>query len=118
MLNLFTSRNDMMRAAAVSAFAVMQAMEAQRLAKPSKRHPVEDSATGPEAAAKYRQRHPPGAMKLRQAMRAARIEAGDRPLKFDVPGKRERKVAARCAAREAVVSATERRALRRFACGL
>ena len=85
-----------LRRALAEAFSQRQANEAART-KPSKRKPLGVAETGPDAAAKYRLRHPLAAGKLRQAMRAARIEAGLRPLKFDVPGKRERKLMSKLA---------------------
>ena len=60
----------------------------------SKHRPFGELETGPEASAKYALRHPRG---LSQLQRRLRIEAGLRPLKFDVPGKRERRCAAKCA---------------------
>ena len=63
----------------------------------SKRHPLGDARTGPEAAAIYLARHP--GIGLRQVGRFLRIEAGLRPLQYDVPGKREIKTGARIAAR-------------------
>lgn len=87
-----------LRMVLAQAYQMRLAAEAAR-AKPSKRTPLGDAETGPAAAAKYRARHPHGG--LRQFQRAARIEAGLRPLKFDVPGKRERAVARKLAKIEA-----------------
>jgi hypothetical protein len=61
-------------------------------AKASKHRAAADEDTGPAASGKYRLKHPRG---LQQGMRAARIAAGQRPLKYDVPGKRERKILAK-----------------------
>ena len=72
-------------------------------ARASKRHPAGDDATGPGAAAEYRRRHPIRGVGIantaRRLRRAARIEAGEAPLQYGVPGKREQKVLARLAAR-------------------
>ena len=60
----------------------------------SKRRPIADLAVGLEAATKYRGKHPGfnRVGSLKKVSRALRIEAGLRPFKFDVMGKRERKV--------------------------
>jgi len=58
--------------------------------KPPKHRALLAFETGPAAAATYRLKHPRG---LRQLQRYLRIEAGLRPLKFEVLGKRERKAA-------------------------
>ncbi|MBV8661480.1 MAG: hypothetical protein JO107_00125 [Hyphomicrobiales bacterium] len=102
----FTPPNDpvaSLRRFLQDAFAAKQAAAA-RGERISKRRPLGIADTGLEAASKYRFRHPGSASKassLRKLDRANRIERGDRPLKFDVPGKRERKVAAQLRARSA-----------------
>lgn len=63
----------------------------------SKRHPLLDSRTGPEAAEVYRAKHP--RLGYRQFSRYLRIMAGLRPLIYDVPTRRERKTIARITAR-------------------
>jgi hypothetical protein len=67
-------------------------------AKTSKHRPIGESDTGAEASAKYALRHPRG---LRQLQRRFRIANGLRPLKFDVPGKREKRCADKAKTREA-----------------
>lgn len=64
--------------------------------KTSKHRPIGESDTGNEAATKYALRHPRG---LRQLQRCFRIMDGKRPLRFDVPGKRERRCAEKAKAR-------------------
>lgn len=82
-----------------SAFAAQTMPAGNITTRESKRHPTADAATGPDAAADYRVRHIRGNSSLRKMMRLKRIEAGKRPLKYDVPGKRERKIALRAAIR-------------------
>jgi hypothetical protein len=82
-----SEQQDQRRGAALfdfvgQAFAAISSLPA----KTSKHRPFADADTGPDAATKYGLRHPRG---LRQLQRRLRIEAGKRPLKFDVPGKRE-----------------------------
>ena len=54
------------------------------------KHKAAEAETGIEAAAKYRLRHP--RMGINQLRRYHAIEVGLRPLRYDVLGKRERKV--------------------------
>ncbi len=69
---------------------------AASLTKTSKHRASADNDTGPEAARKYRLKHPRG---LNQIQRFLRIEAEKRPLKFEVLGKRERHVLSKGAGR-------------------
>lgn len=85
-----------------------QAFFAQQQSAPlkvsRKRRPYLDPATGAEAAMKYlgRKRLNRGSSStLRKVQRAMRIEAGLRPLTFDVPGKRERAEARKAKKRKA-----------------
>lgn len=57
------------------------------ITKVSKRHPVPDDRTGPEAATIYRLRHNRG---IDQCRRAERIAAGLRPLKYAVLSRADR----------------------------
>lgn len=52
----------------------------------SKHYRKGDSKTGPGAAEIYRSKHHRGG--LRQFIRAARIEAGERPLRYDTEWQR------------------------------
>lgn len=61
-------------------------------ARVSKRHPLGENRTGPEAAHDYEIVHVRSNTSIRKRIRVARIAAGERPLKYDVPGKREMKL--------------------------
>lgn len=72
--------------------------------KPNRKYAPGSTETGPEAAEKYRNRrkyHAGHGSSLRKLQREFRIEAGERPLKFDVLGPREAKIVARAAKRAA-----------------
>jgi hypothetical protein len=90
-----------LRALIQTAFLNQRAAEALR--HPTSRRNSDDS-TGMEAAGKYRlrKRFEAGrASSVHKLDRAARIEAGLRPLTFDLPTKRERKIAAKAKRRAA-----------------
>jgi hypothetical protein len=86
-----------------SVFLALATKQAKAV-KTSKHRPLGDDATGPDAAMTYRVRkhfhdgRAGRASTLRKAMRARRIENGERPLCYDVPGKRERAAAKKAAA--------------------
>lgn len=76
--------------------AFLQKEQSEAVRVKTRRSRIDDAATGDEAAAKYlrrRQIHVGRPSSLRKLARAERIKAGQRPLKFGAPTKRERRIA-------------------------
>jgi len=75
------------------AFLAKQAREGLIYPTSSKRHPIEDLSTGPEAAAEYfiKKIYPNSSIRKRE--RVGRIAAGKRPFCYGVATKREQHAA-------------------------